>query len=165
MAVYAIADTHFGHRNVLKWRTDFSSIEDHDNTIYQMIRLTCGKRDSLYILGDVALGPDSLKYIEAIAREVEFLHIVLGNHDDERKGSPTVRDYLSVCRNVYGLRKYKGAWLSHAPLHPDELRGKVNIHGHVHGRCVEGDDRYVNVSCENTDYTPINMVDIFEGWR
>lgn len=164
MSVYVISDTHFGHKNILNWRSQFSSIEEHDDTILENILKVCGKRDSLYILGDVCLGKDSFKYLQEIASQIEFLHIVLGNHCNERSGSPTIHDYLSVCKKVYGIKKYKEAWLSHAPIHPEELRGSINIHGHLHDKLVD-DERYVNVCCENTDYKPINMVSIFEGWR
>ena len=61
-----------------------------------------------------------------------------------------------------GLEKYKGAWLSHAPIHPAELRGKINIHGHVHYANVldetgKLDNRYFNVSLENTGGCPIAL--------
>ncbi len=164
MAVYTISDTHFEHNNILKYRTQFTSIQEHDEFILDNILTVCGKRDSLYMLGDVALGKNSFRFVQAIAERVEYLHIVLGNHCDERAGSPTARDYLTVCKNVYGIRRYKGAWLTHAPMHPDELRGKINVHGHVHGNTL-ADDRYVNVSCENVAYKPVNFADIFEGWR
>lgn len=164
MAVYVISDTHFAHTNILRYRTNFSSIEEHDNTITENILSICGKRDSLYILGDVVIYNNGLYYLEKIAKNVEFLHICLGNHDHERKNSPTLEDYMKLCKSVFGMKKYKSSWLTHAPLHPEELRGKINIHGHVHSNSVE-DDRYVNVSCENVGFKPINFADIFEGWR
>lgn len=159
MAVYMIADTHFGHANIIKYRPQFSCIEEHDHQIETNILRRCGKRDSLYILGDAFVGPSSFEQLREISRRVEHLHVILGNHCDERKGSPTLSDLLKVCKSVHAMRRYKHSWLTHAPLHPRELRGKINVHGHCHSSIVP-DDRYFCVSCENVDYWPINFEDI-----
>ena len=63
---------------------------------------------------------------------------------------------------MFGLYKYKEFWLSHAPIHPCELRGKRNIHGHVHQNHVmdehhKRDNRYINVCVENTDGAPVSL--------
>ena len=63
--------------------------------------------------------------------------------------------------DVQGFVKYKDYWLSHCPIHPNELRGKYNLHGHVHNKTVE-DVRYFNCSLENIDYTPISLDQIRE---
>jgi calcineurin-like phosphoesterase family protein len=68
--------------------------------------------------------------------------LVLGNHD-----ILTTQEYLSVFDEVQGLVKKYGMWISHAPVHPNELRGKYNVHGHVHYASIE-DDRYFNVCPE-----------------
>lgn len=161
MAVYCISDTHFAHKNILQYRDQFKDIEEHDNIIMENILSVCGKRDTLYILGDVVIYNDGMKYLEEISSRVEHLHICLGNHCNERKNSPTLEDYMKVCKSVFGMKKYKRAWLTHAPIHPEELRGKFNIHGHVHSNSVD-DNRYFNASCENVNYKPVNMVDIFD---
>ena len=55
--------------------------------------------------------------------------------------------------------KYKEFWLSHAPIHPEELRDRINIHGHVHYKNID-DARYFNVSCENIGFKPISLENI-----
>ena len=58
---------------------------------------------------------------------------------------------------------YKGFVLTHCPVHPyivQEKRG--NIHGHIHSKDIlnehgEVDNRYLNVSAECINYTPITM--------
>ena len=55
-----------------------------------------------------------------------------------------------------GLFKKYGFWLSHCPVHPNELRHKKNIHGHVHNKTVD-DDRYINVCCDVVNYTPVEL--------
>ena len=63
-------------------------------------------------------------------------------------------DLIEVFDEVHSLVKYKGTWLSHAPIHQDELRGCVNIHGHTHYHVID-DERYINVCSEHTNYGPI----------
>ncbi|MCM5703631.1 metallophosphoesterase family protein [Larsenimonas salina] len=156
MAVYVISDTHFGHGNILRHRPEFESIEAHDRVITDRILSLCGKFDSLYVLGDVVVYQPGMRYLEEIASRIGFLHIILGNHDNERKGAPALADYLPLCKSIGAIKHYKNAWLTHAPIHPDELRGNINIHGHVHGRSIN-DTRYINVSCEALEYTPVDM--------
>ena len=49
--VYFSSDFHLGHKAILKYRPQFSTIEEHDNAIFsQLEKLT--KRDQLFILGD-----------------------------------------------------------------------------------------------------------------
>lgn len=160
MAVYAISDTHLGHDNVIKFRTQFSTIDEHDAFVFDKIMSQCNKRDSLYILGDVCLSNSSFHYVEKIASHVEHLHIVLGNHDMERKKSPTLQDYMAICKGVYGMRKYKSLWLTHCPMHSSELHGRINVHGHTHDVNID-DRRYINVSCEAVDYVPINLAMLY----
>jgi calcineurin-like phosphoesterase family protein len=68
----------------------------------------------------------------------------------------SMRQLVDAYDEVYSLFKYKNMWLSHAPIHPDELRGRVNIHGHTHYHVID-DSRYLNVCMEQIDYTPIEL--------
>jgi calcineurin-like phosphoesterase family protein len=145
---YFCSDLHLGHENVKKFREGFESVEEHDETITNRIINSTTKRDTLYILGDVCFKKESMKYLKRIADHVKSVKIVLGNHDAERGHSPSVQDYIDIGCSVHGLIKYKGFWLSHAPIHPSELRGKFNIHGHTHNIMVE-DLRYMNVCVEH----------------
>ena len=166
MAVYTIADTHFGHDNIVSIyaRQHFNSVEEHDAVIADNILSRCCKRDTLYILGDVCLNMKSFHYVEEIAKAVENLYIVLGNHDFERSKGARLMDYIALREHtnlqLLGMKKYKQSWLTHAPMHPSELKGRLNIHGHIHDIALD-DERYVNVSCECVDYKPINIEDIF----
>lgn len=165
MAVYFISDTHFGHNNIhLKFRKCFSSVEEHNEIIKYNILTTCGKRDTLWILGDVVMNRNSMSYLEDICNGVEFVSVVLGNHDCEygRKTNPTVQELLAAgVDSVHGAFKYKNAWLTHIPMHEREFyREPLNIHGHIHDDMIltsacEIDRRYFNASCEAVDYTPV----------
>ena len=50
--------------------------------------------------------------------------------------------------------------LTHIPIHPGQLnRFDANIHGHIHDRKID-DKRYVNVSVEQINYTPISLDEV-----
>ena len=79
------------------------------------------------------------------------IRLITGNHDD-------INSYPSSILERGLVKKY-GFWLSHAPIHPDELRGFKNIYGHTHKNIIP-DNRYINVCCENVGYTPISLEEI-----
>ncbi len=62
---------------------------------------------------------------------------------------------------MQSLVKYKNFWLSHAPVHPGELSGKKNLHGHTHFELM-GDPRYINV-CVEYAKSPVRLEDIMSG--
>ena len=86
-------------------------------------------------------------------------HLILGNHDLDRPHRGMLQLMRVFGDRIYSLHKYKGFWLSHAPIHPSELRGKRNIHGHVHSNTLD-DNRYYNACLENTDYKPKLILEV-----
>lgn len=143
MSVYFTSDLHLGHKFAAEKR-GFPDVALHDMGVMQSFgHLT--KRDKLYILGDVAFTKDALQWLEALKCVVE---ICLGNHDQGKAA-----EYLKYANELRGCYQYKGWWISHIPIHPQELyRCKGNIHGHIHKDAATPplrDIRYCNV---NWDY-------------
>jgi calcineurin-like phosphoesterase family protein len=146
---YICSDLHLGHKNICKYRDEFISDESHDLFIKKGLEEVDGKKSMIFFLGDIALDYESLEFISKLkARKV----LICGNHDLDRQVNK-MSDLVEVYDDVYGLYKYKGFWLSHAPIHPCELRGKKNIHGHTHRYLMldsesKVDNNYVNVSMD-----------------
>lgn len=161
--LWFISDLHLGHIHALKSRSRFQTVEQHDQHIVDSILSTVTKHDTLWVLGDVILHSDSMKYLKQISDNVGHLKIVLGNHDGERKVAPTLVELSTVARlytyTVVG--KYDEFLLSHVPLDPSNMqhRQKWNIHGHYHNG-YEPTPHHINVSCEKLDYKPISMNNI-----
>lgn len=150
--VLFLGDCHFGHKNQVKWRP-FDTEEEVTNTILKNMVRRVTKRDVIYLLGDIILTDNRLNILDDLpGRKI----LVAGNHCTERL---SMRQLVEVFDEVHALVSYKEFWLSHAPLHPDELRGKRNIHGHVHASTIT-DCRYINVSCEAVGYSPISLHEI-----
>lgn len=154
-AVYFMSDPHLGHNNVIRFRSQFKTLEEHDDYIEQQYKSIVTKRDKVFMLGDIAFTKEALQRIKSWDG---YKVCILGNHDCERNGV-TLQDYLEVFDEIHGFIRYKEFWLSHCPIHPDELRGKANIHGHVHSNSID-DPRYLNVCMENINYSPIELQQI-----
>lgn len=138
--VWFTSDLHFGHKNIQKFRLEVTSEEDNRRRIIADWDKLVTKRDDVYVLGDAAFTMDTVDCFSSLAGR-KFL--VRGNHD-----KLDTQVYLKYFKSVEGLYKYKEFWLSHAPIHPNELRGRINLHGHVHYHDVE-DSRYFNMSVES----------------
>ena len=164
--VYMISDLHFGHKNIMKFAGDYRLGETPEENMHLTIEMwnrRINKKDLVYVLGDCCFSREGFDAIDELRwRKI----LVRGNHDEWY----STKAWLEKFESVEGIVLYKGHWLTHAPIHPSELRGRPNIHGHVHHNTVrngynEIDKRYVNVSVENTDGAPIPFLDIKAGWR
>lgn len=154
-----IGDLHLGHKRVTRFRTEFDSVETHDQFITQSLVSYGNKRKILYLLGDICFDFYSLANLKKIVEAYGKVYMILGNHDLESKERPTIQELLSTGLEIISSGKYKEFWLSHEPIHPIELRGKINIHGHVHLNAID-DNRYMNVSAETINYLPISLESI-----
>ena len=156
--VFFTSDLHLGHHFMGRTRA-MPSQHEHDWHIVETINETVPKRGKLFIIGDVALSRDGMKWASQIScRNIE---LILGNHDMYR-----TTEYLDMGWKVHGFTRYKDFWLSHCPMHPYEIRKLAgNIHGHVHffGDTQKiTDPRYFNVNCEMHQFKPLTYEHIAE---
>ena len=155
--VYMTSDWHLDHRGIhYKLRPQFESVEHHNNTIIENYLAAVKKRDFVWFLGDICFTNEACELTRQLPGTK---NLILGNHDTDRECD--IEQLVLAFDNVHSLRSYKGFWLSHAPIHPKELRGRKNIHGHMHNEVID-DERYINVCLEHTDYKPKLFSDIVE---
>ena len=161
MAVYIVSDPHFSHENMIKRYRGFEDIKLHDDMIIKNWNNTVSKRDKVFLLGDLSMQKNVSNILVKLNGQIT---IVGGNHDKPNH----LKKYLELSnvQAIVGIVKYKGYWLTHAPIHSIELRGCKNIHGHIHKNKIMKffglvrDYRYINVCMDHTDYTPILFDDI-----
>lgn len=156
--VYLVSDPHLGHGNILKFTNGYRAkvmgvkdIKEHDEKFCDNWSDTISKRDTVIVMGDLGKKYHLIKSLSG------HKTLILGNHDIDH-----ITKYMEIFDNVRGPHKYKGFWLSHFPIHPEELFGKKNIHGHVHTKNIQ-DERYINVSLEMTKGYPIAFQEIKSG--
>jgi calcineurin-like phosphoesterase family protein len=128
--VFFISDLHLGHKKILEFspQRGGTDIVSHSEWLVHQWNNVVSKNDVTWILGDVCFDRDHMKYLKQMNG---VKHLILGNHD-----LFGVDFYLHYFNKVHGFLKYKNHWLSHCPIHPNHLRGLINIHGHLHNNVV-----------------------------
>lgn len=161
---YFIGDLHFGHKKILEFSPERggTNILEHNEWIISQWNSVVKKNDMVWVMGDVAFSQEGLQCVSRLRGNKK---LVRGNHDTQ-----STQAYLKYFNNVFGIVKESGFWLSHAPIHPQELRGKRNICGHMHSKNIllengELDDRYINVSVEQINGIPISFTEIKERFK
>ena len=161
MTIWLISDTHFGHDNILTFRgldgelirPGFTSSAQMDEAMVDRWNSVVRPGDHVYHLGDVTMRTAMGFIAPIMARLHGIKRLVRGNHD-----RLSTSQYLRLgFKEVHGMHLLGQCWLTHCPMHPLSM-GKAlgNIHGHIHER-PSPEGRYLNVSVEAVDYTPISL--------
>ncbi|WP_375273524.1 metallophosphoesterase family protein [Methylorubrum thiocyanatum] len=161
MAVFFTADTHFGHTGILHAaRRPFSSIAEHDALLVEAWNATVAPGDTVYHLGDFALGP-----AEAAEREFRKLHgrkcLVVGNHDRKARRLPWAEQHDGIREiSVEGRHLV----LCHFPLRAwsRSFRGSLHLYGHTHGT-LPGTTQSCDVGVDVWGYRPVSLSDIVDA--
>lgn len=149
---FIISDTHFGHKNILKFEAEhrpFATIEAHDAELIYRWNHTVKPKDTVWHLGDVLFGRESFEILPQLNG---IKKLVMGNHDHY----PSSHYLAPNCFNsLHAAVQLQHVILTHIPIHPQQLqRFRGNIHGHLHSNTLD-DPKYVNVSAEHHNLTPI----------
>ncbi len=172
MSIYVISDTHFFHDREFIWKVrGFKSVEAMNRAIIRNWNAIISNNDDVYMLGDFFLGSDLNRIDEIINQLHGKIHLVIGNHDTNRK----VEHYKHVDKIVemgYALKieyKHRQILFSHYPtitstLESDPKHAVLNIHGHIHtkSKFYEGRPYMYNVSCDTQNCRPVPIDDILQ---
>ncbi len=137
-----------------------------------------GPKDKVEVLGDVIIGRTQR---HTLGRLNGKKRLRMGNHDIFVKHNN--RDYAEYFEEITAYKVFDDLICSHIPLHPESVkeRWKANVHGHLHtgrvmkfsGRVLSHaqgerpvmeqiiDPRYLCVSMEHIEYTPITMEEVY----
>ena len=172
--IWFISDTHFDHNNIIKFtgldgnliRPGFSSIEEMNEHIIQKWNSVVMPDHKVYHLGDFGK-------LEFAKRLNGHKRLILGNHDTNFKG------LIGPFGKVMAARTFKEEGirfiLTHYPIdfECDNVPGKTpisfNVHGHIHEKLVmkgnQPDKRYINLSVEQINYTPIHIQELIKEMK
>lgn len=158
MKTFVIADTHFGHGNIIKYcNRPFCSAEEMDEVIIKNWNETVSKRDTVIHLGDFGLcKKDRLQEIIGNLNGKKIL--IMGNHDIYPE--QFYRDAGFAVVSKYPIL-YEGFWLmSHEPLILSETTPYFNCYGHVHNDSRYIDNATSRCCCvERTGYRPTLLIE------
>ena len=180
MAIFYISDTHFGHKNILKYdNRPYFTVAEMDADLIKRWNGAVKPTDTVYHLGDFSW----LKPAEesAILQQLNGEKILIrGNHD--YKPTPEWKEVLPFAEIIDNGRH---VILSHFPIasYKNMTHGYYHLYGHVHNSFEDGlfdayrrawekhyekQMRSFNVGCMNPlmDYTPRTLDEIgdFCGW-
>lgn len=186
---YYIADTHFGHENVIKYdmregSRKFSCIEERDKLIIDNINKVVTPQDKLYFLGDISwYSPQETAELLGQIK-CKNLFALRGNHDRILKDGRIKKMF----QGIYDIKQIedngKQLVLCHFPImmYQGQHRGIIHLYAHLHNSAEEHDyqefieeldnrikvrdgDRYnpiqaYNVGCMLWDYRPVTLKEI-----
>lgn len=178
MAIWLTSDWHFNHDREFLWKPrGFNSVQEMNKTLIENHNSLVRPDDTVYVLGDCALGGASPQILEENKSFIEQLNgqlnIIRGNHDTDNR----VRMYES-CKNIVSpvlyadMIKYKGYhfYLSHFPTLTGNLEKEslkqctCNLFGHTHQKTnFYVDIPYMyHVGIDSHDNKPVLLDDIIE---
>ena len=183
--VFFTSDTHFGHKNILKYcNRPFNSIEEMNEKIIENWNNKVGKNDKVFFLGDFMMSQNPDKAKELINKLNGKKYLVFGNHDVCFIKHPEI---LYECFNNFSFQmKLKFMFknikydviLNHYPMlcfggaySNKESQKTIQLFGHVHSgvNSTEGLDierlKYLfknqyDVGVDNNDFTPVSIKEI-----
>lgn len=170
--IYFISDLHFNHdKEFLYGYRGFDSIEEHNKEIVKRFNSKVSDDDTVYILGDVAMG-DMDSSIELLKQLKGHKHLIRGNHCTNAKVARFIEENIFESIQYATQIKYGKFifYLSHyeAGLGPYEGEmGKIwCLHGHTHSKNIFNDfAKNYNVAPEAHDCYPVEIEEIIADIR
>jgi calcineurin-like phosphoesterase family protein len=166
--IFFTADPHYGHDREFIWKQrGFNSIEDHD-ALTKYVFSNLQKDDTLYVLGDVSCGKNSLD------NSLEFLSflkcktiIVKGNHDEQLfQNRKKLAFNIHFIDSVYLDIKInsKPITLCHYPMVSwnKSHYNSLSLHGHVHEKKIPLKGKTINVAPTKDHMYPYSYDEIYK---
>ena len=165
MTTFFTSDTHFGDMRVLRFdHRPFPTIEAHDNGLVARWNAVVGPRDTVWHLGDFALGPAPAELAAIFDSLAGEKHLLVGNNDDDRtlalSGWASVSAYREIVVDArslvlghYAFRTWNGMG-----------RGALNLHGHSHAKLSPMPRQY-DVGVDAQDFRPVTLSEILASRR
>lgn len=156
MGVYVISDLHFNHPGILRMeRTQFKTVDEHNEYVIQQYNSVVGPEDTCYILGDV--GFYNVYDLALLTKRLNGKKIlIMGNHD--RFTTNEAISILGFTQAWSGPRYYnEHVILSHEPAREAFQNPYVyNVCGHLHNNSLDpvALDNFIVVSCHLVNYKP-----------
>lgn len=162
MTVFFTADTHFGHKAIVKLcERPYRSPAEMDEALIAAWNARVEPEDIVYHLGDFCFKGSALAK-RVVDRLNGQIVLIRGNHDtDNTVALPrwaATADLLEITVDKTKLV------LCHYPLleWPGAYAGAVHLHGHTHGR-VPPNQKRADVGVDCWAYQPVTLAEILEG--
>jgi len=190
MAIRYISDTHFGHKNIMRYdNRPWANTVNMEHDMIELWNKTVDPNDTVYILGDVVWSNKYEEWVRILKQLNGQKHIVKGNHDKTEilnllKEYNFIRNWShqEVVQDPGANGKARYVVLNHSPMpffvnmHHDNT---YHLYGHVHiswdAQCIKHvrkqiedlylhESRMYNVGCmiRGMDYAPRTLDEIID---
>lgn len=164
MTIFFTSDTHFGHKNILKYcqesRGHLSDVEEHDQELIAKWNEKISPKDDVYHLGDFGFLPDA-KLVKILDQPNGKKHLILGNHDHFK--SEVASKFIWI-KDYFKLKYFKQKIvLFHYPIESwdGKHRDTWHLHGHTHKNVAkENSELRVDVGVDGNNLYPYSFEEI-----
>lgn len=161
MKLFAIADTHFDHTNIIKYcNRPFANTHEMNKVLITNWNQIIEPDDRVLVVGDFCLGPRG-RLSEILDQLKGHVGLIIGNHD--RRGKSFYMEHFDWVANQLEFGRFI---FTHYPIKGELPNNMINIYGHTHqthqfcGLSIKNITKRWNcdrlcVSVEATDYKPV----------
>lgn len=170
--VWFTADSHIGHRNIIKYcQRPFSDVEEMNKTLISNWNKVVGINDYVFHLGDFSVG-GAAEWTSLLDSLNGRIFLVLGNHDMNNVDQGFMRRFEDVSMQMLISIGKQRVYLNHYPFlcYGGAYRGTWQLFGHLHtSSCMSGLDSpraqmlfpgQYDVGVDNNNYTPISFAEV-----
>ena len=170
---YYIADTHFGHENILKLcGRPFASLQEMNETLISAWNQRVTGNDTVFILGDLFYRCEDP---ESILRQLKGRkRLIIGNHDGSWMDKVDLSRYFVSVDNFLEITDgVRAITLCHYPLltWKHKLRSFM-VHGHIHNDTTSDffpllavRERVLNAGVDINGFRPVTFEELQENNR
>jgi calcineurin-like phosphoesterase family protein len=162
MTVFFTSDTHFGHKNIIKYcNRPFQTAYEMDEAMIANWNSVVKPTDTIYHLGDFGF-THADKIVNVLKRLNGKKIFIMGNHDKQMR-DPSIRPFFEEMTNykeIYVRNKQKVV-LSHYPFASwnGSFHGSFHLHGHCHNTYF-GAGRIMDAGVDAHNFTPISYDEV-----
>lgn len=169
---YYIADTHFGHENVIRFcNRPFLSVKEMNEKLIENWNSKITNGDNVFILGDMFYRCDNVE--EVLAKLKGKKQLILGNHDTWVERKELKKYFVSINKYNEITDGKHLIILSHYPMLSFRRENRKNtfmLHGHIHNDTdidffplLKSRANVLNAGVEINNYMPVTLEELIEN--
>ena len=163
--IFFTSDIHLLHPKIVDICERPTTIEEHDEWIINRINEKVGKKDKLYILGDISMASK-----DKTEKLLDKIHgdkiLIVGNHDNNILTSTRFKEVKLIKNFTFNSPSYPNIHivLCHYPILSWErkIHGAMHLFGHVHGRTKNNIGLSMDIGVDCNNYYPLSLEEVLD---